>query len=110
MAAPVGLDRQQVVDAGIQVLEERGRLDGVALSEVAARLGVRTQSLYAHVDGADGLRRQLALCGLRALAHELTSAAIGRAGSDAVEAIVRAYYRFANEHPGLYDASRRPPG
>ena len=38
----------------------------VALRPVAERLGVRVQSLYAHVDGADGLRRALALRGLDA--------------------------------------------
>jgi AcrR family transcriptional regulator len=110
MAAPVGLDRAQVVDAAVAVLEEQGRLDAVSLAQVAARLGIRAQSLYAHVDGADGLRKALALRGLAALGEQLTAAAIGRAGADAVEAIVRAYYAFAIEHPGLYDASLRPPG
>jgi AcrR family transcriptional regulator len=106
----VGLDREDVVDQAVAVLEEVGRVDGVALREVAARLGVRTQSLYAHVDGADGLRRALALRGLDALAERLTTAAIGRAGADAVEAIVRAYLDFALEHPGLFEAAQRPPG
>ena len=110
MAAPVGLRKEQVVDAAVAVLDEVGRLDGVALREVAARLGVRTQSLYAHVDGAEGLRRALALRGLDALAEALTGAAIGKAGGDAIDAVVRAYLRFAGEHPGLYEASLRPPG
>ena len=110
VAAPVGVDRAQVVDAAVAVLEERGRLDQVALREVADRLGIRTQSLYAHVDGIAGLHRQLALRGLAALADDLTSAAIGKAGANAIEAIVRAYVRFAAQHPGLYEASLRPPG
>src|SRR5438874_10527419 len=109
MAAPVGLDREQVVAAALEVLDERGRLDAVSLSEVAGRLGVRAQSLYAHVDGADGLRHALALAGLDALTDVLTSAAIGRAGGEAVAAIVHAYYRFAVDHPGLYDATLQPP-
>lgn len=110
VAAPVGLTREQVVDAAVVVLDEVGRLDAVALREVAGRLGVRTQSLYAHVDGADGLRRALAVRGLDALAEQLSTSAIGRAGADAVEAIVRAYLDFAATHPGLYEASLRPPG
>lgn len=110
MAAPVGLKRAQVIDAAVAVLEESGRLDGVALATVAARLGVRTQSLYAHVDGLDGLRRDLALRGLSALAERLTEAAVGRAGGDAVDAIIRAYLNFAAEHPGLYEAGLRAPG
>ena len=110
MAAPVGLDRTAVVDAAVEVLEEQGRLEGVGLRPVAERLGVRVQSLYAHVDGADGLRHALALRGLDALADRLTEAAIGRSGTDAVAAIVRAYLDFAAEHPGLYDATLLAPG
>ena len=110
VAARVGLDRERVVDAAVDVLVERGRPDAVALAEVADRLGIRTQSLYAHVDGADGLRRELALRGLRALTERLNDAAAGRAGADAIEAIVRAWVDFAAEQPGLYAASLRPPG
>jgi AcrR family transcriptional regulator len=110
MAAPVGLDRDAVVDAAVAVLEEQGRIDGVTLRPVAERLGVRVQSLYAHVEGVPGLRRALALRGLDALAATLTEAAIGRAGPDAVGAIVRAYLGFATEHPGLWDATLEPPG
>jgi AcrR family transcriptional regulator len=106
----VGITRDQVVDAAAAVLEEKGRVDAVALREVAARLGVRTQSLYAHVDGVAGLRHALALRAHDALADRLTAAAAGHEGADAIEAIVRAYYAFAVDHPGLYDASLRPPG
>lgn len=110
MAAPVGIDRSGVVDAAVVVLEERGRVADVGLRPVAERLGIRVQSLYAHVDGADDLRRALALHGLRAMADSLTDAALGRAGADALDALVRAYWSFALEHPGLFDASLIPPG
>lgn len=106
----MGLDRDQVVDAAVAVLEVKGRVDAIALREVAQRLGVKTQSLYAHVDGVDGLRHALALRAHDALAGRLAAAAAGRSGAAAVDAIVRAYYDFAVEHPGLYDASLRPPG
>ena len=35
---------------------------------------------------------------------------IGRSGRDALEAIADAYWRFADEHPGLYAATIRDPG
>lgn len=110
MAAPVGLDREAVVDAAVALVEEAGRVDDVTLRQVAERLGVRTQSLYAHVDGLDGLRRAVAVVALGRLADVLTEAAIGRSGPDAVEAIVRAYARFALEQPGPYDATMIAPG
>jgi AcrR family transcriptional regulator len=110
MSARVGLSRPIVVDAAVAVLEEQGTVDAVTLAAVAERLGVRTQSLYSHVDGLDGLRRELALRSVQALGAELSTTAMGRAGADAVEAIVRAYLRFAAEHPGLFAATLRAPG
>lgn len=110
MAAPVGVDRERVVEAAVALLERRGTPDAVTLGDVAAEVGIRTQSLYAHVDGLDGLRRELALRGLGRLAGALTDAAIGRAGRDALGAIVRAWVRFAATNPGLYAASLRAPG
>lgn len=110
MAARIGLDRDDVVDAAVALLEG-GPPGGLpSLGEVASRLGIRTQSLYAHVEGAEGLRRGVALRGLGILADELGQAAIGRAGSDAVEAIVRAWLAFAAERPALYAATLTPPG
>jgi AcrR family transcriptional regulator len=103
----VGLDREQVVTAAAELLEAGGP---PTLAALADRLGVRTQSLYAHVDGADGLRRELALYSLARLTERLRTAAIGVAGRDAIAAIVGAYVSFAADHPGLYAASMRAPG
>ena len=109
MGVKVGLDREQVVAAAAELLEA-DPAGAPTLAAVAARLGVRTQSLYAHVAGADDLRRELALHALARLTERLRTAAIGVAGRDAVGAIVGAYVTFASEHPGLYAASMRAPG
>jgi AcrR family transcriptional regulator len=110
VARRVGLTTALVVDAAVELLEERGEPDAVTLGAVASRLGVRAQSLYAHVDGLDGLRRELALRGMAVVGDAVGAAAIGRSGADAVAAIVHAYLDVATEHPGLYAASLRPPG
>jgi hypothetical protein len=44
------------------------------------------------------------------MAERLSEAAMGRAGRQAIEAIVVAWVAFAAEHPGLYAASLQPPG
>lgn len=110
MAAPRGITKDQALAAATALLREAGAIDGVTLGAVASRIGIRTQSLYAHIHGVAGLRRELALRGLSALSHQLTEAAVGTARADAIAAIIRAYLRFALEEPGLYDASLRPPG
>ena len=50
------LDLNQVVDAGAEVADAVG-LDGLRMAAVAAAPGVHSPSLYSHVDGLSGLRR-----------------------------------------------------
>ncbi len=110
MAARRGVTVEQVAEAALDLLDEAGRVDAVRPAAVADRLGIRSQSLYAHVDGADGLRRLLALRCLDQLADLVTTAAVGRSGPYAVEAIVRAQLDFALGHPGRSEATVHPPG
>jgi AcrR family transcriptional regulator len=90
-----------VLDAAVAVVDARGP-DGLTLAAVAERVGIRTPSLYAHVDGLAGLKLELRLRGVDRLGAELQRAAVGRSGRDAVHAIARAYRDFARAHPGLY--------
>lgn len=106
--AGVSLDRAAVVLAAAQLADTVG-LEGVTLATLAAKVGVQTPSLYNHVAGLPGLRRELALLGLRELARRLERAAVGRAGDDALVAIAQAYRAYAREHPGVYAATQRTP-
>ena len=74
---------------------------------LAEALGVQTPSLYNHVDGLPGLRRELALLSARSLGQCLADAAIGRSGPEALAALAQAYRSFIRENPGLY--ASRPP-
>lgn len=100
------LDRTAVLDAAEQVLADDGAA-GLTLARVARRLGVRTPSLYHHVDGLDGLRRALRLRGIAGLRDALAEAALGRSGVEAVRALAHAYRAWAADHPGLYELTLR---
>ena len=100
------MDRAAVVEAAGALADEVG-LEGVTMARLAERLNVRTPSLYNHVDGLDGLRRELALLGTRELVSRLGRAAIGKTADQAVMAIARAYRAFVKERPGLYAATVR---
>jgi AcrR family transcriptional regulator len=102
----VGLDRAAVVQAAA-TLVDIGGLEAVSLADIAARLGVRTPSLYNHVDGLPGLRRELALLGTRELAARVGRSAIGKSGDEAIFALAHAYRAFVIAHPGLYAATVR---
>jgi len=109
VATQVGLDHETVVEAAAELADEEG-IHGLTLAALAARLGIRSQSLYAHVDGLDGLQRDLALHCVRQLDDTLRASVIGRSRGDALAAIAAAYRAFADRHPGRYAATIRDPG
>ena len=104
MARKVGVTLDAVV-AAATVVADRDGLAALSLGPVAAALGVRPPSLYAHVDGLDGLRRQLCLAAGRELGARMRAAADGADDPvAALTAIGTAYRTFARAHPGLYAA------
>jgi AcrR family transcriptional regulator len=104
MSRRAGINRQQVVGVAAELADAQG-LDRLTLAQVAEQLGVRLPSLYNHVEGLPGLRRALALMGLRQLLERISRAALGKAGDEAVIAVAQAIRRLVNERPGLYAAT-----
>ena len=103
-----GLDRARVVDAAVAIADADG-LEAVTLARVAAALGVRSPSLYNHVDGRDGLIRGVAARATRELATTLRRAATGRSGRAAIAAVAQAQRDYARAHPGRYAATVPAP-
>jgi AcrR family transcriptional regulator len=99
-----GLDRAAVAAAAAALADEEG-LERLTLARVAERLGIRTPSLYNHVAGLAGLRREMAVFGVRELGRRLSRAAIGKTGDEAIEALADAHRAFVGERPGLYAAT-----
>ncbi len=98
-----GLDAAAVVEAAGAIADAAG-LQAVTLSSVAAKLGIKPPSLYAHVAGLPDLRRRLAAAAADQLADALTPAVAGRASGDALRETGRAYRRWALAHPGRHAA------
>lgn len=101
MARKLGLQRDEVV-AVAAALADREGLGSVTLAKVASQLGIRSPSLYSHVDGLAGLRRAMSLEAARQLGTRITEAIRDRAGIEALTELAHAYRRFVVEHPGLY--------
>jgi AcrR family transcriptional regulator len=106
MARKRGITVEDVIEAASEVADAEG-LSGVTLAAVAKRVGVRSPSLYAHVDGLDDVRRLLALRAAGELEGTLRRAVRGVEGAEALRALAHAYRRFARRRPGLYAAVQR---
>lgn len=107
MGKKAGLSRDLVISAAAELADEAG-LEAVTLAAVAQRLGVRSPSLYAHIEGHPGLVRELTIHAARSLALDLRTARRGQFGLTALRALATAYRRFATHHPGWYAAALLP--
>jgi AcrR family transcriptional regulator len=104
-----GLSAEAVTEAAAELADADG-LEAVTLAALAARLGVRPPSLYAHVGGLEDVRERVAARGAEQLAERLQVAVAGRAGTAALGALAAAYREYAREHPGAYAALQRVSG
>lgn len=98
------LTAADVVRAGAELADEAGYHD-LAMGTLAQRLGVRTPSLYKHVDGLDDLRRRIAVLAVTELGEACRAAIQGKAGPDALAAFARAFGAYVTAHPGRYTAT-----
>ena len=101
------LDRAAVVQVAVELADTAGDVERVTLAQVAEQLGIRIPSLYNHIAGLPGLRRDVTLLSLRALSERIQSAAVGRSGDEAILSIAHAIRAFAQAHPGQYTATIR---
>ncbi len=104
MAKRVGIDRDAVIRAAAKIADDDG-WEALTLARVAKQLRVRPPSLYNHIGGLEGLRRELKLIALRDLNTALSRATIGKSRDDAVRGLANAYRAFVKRHPGTYAAT-----
>ncbi|OMD38226.1 TetR family transcriptional regulator [Paenibacillus odorifer] len=108
MSPRAGLDRHTLVIRAAEIADAEG-IEAVTLAALAAKLGVRSPSLYNHINGLQDLRTGLAIYGLELLFTCMSNAAEGLNGDAAVHAMGRAYVDFARSRPGLYETTLRAP-
>jgi AcrR family transcriptional regulator len=99
-----GLAPPSVVSTAADLADEVG-FAYLTMGLLAQRLGVRTPSLYKHVDGLADLQHRVAVLAMTQLGDAVRDAIGGRSGRDALAAFATAFRTFATEHPGRYAAT-----
>lgn len=99
-----GLTRADVVAAAAELADEIGYHD-LTMGLLAERLGVRAPSLYRHVDGLADLQHRIATLAMTELGEAARDAMQGRAGRDALTALLTATRAYVTAHPGRYTAT-----
>jgi AcrR family transcriptional regulator len=109
MSPRSNLTKDIVVRAAADLLSSEGA-EALSLRRLAEKLGIRTPSLYNHVDGLPGLMQELSILNARNLADHLSEAAIGRSGPDLVVSVMQAYRTYIKEFTRLYLSTLRVSG
>jgi AcrR family transcriptional regulator len=104
MPKRAGINRDAVIRAAAKIADADG-WDALTLAHVARKLRVRPPSLYNHVGGLEGVRRELKLIALRDLNTALSRATVGKSRDDAVRGLAAAYRAFVKRNPGTYAAT-----
>ena len=99
-----GLTGDDVVTSAAGLADEIG-FHAVTMGLLADRLGVRPPSLYKHVGGLADLQHRLATRAMTELGEVIRDAAQGRAGVDALTALLTAVRAYVTAHPGRYAAT-----
>lgn len=96
------VNREIVVQTASDIADKNG-LNKVSLKVVAENIGIRTPSLYNHIESLDDLLLEIAHKGMREMNNQMTKAAIGNFGDTAIKCISIAYFNFIITHPGVYE-------
>jgi AcrR family transcriptional regulator len=99
-----GLTSDDVVAAAAGLIDEIGYQD-LTMGLLAQRLGIRAPSLYKHVDDLADLRHRIATLAITELGDAVRDAMQGRAGLDALSALLTATRAYVTAHPGRYTAT-----
>ena len=106
-----GLAPRSVTEAGAVLADEVGFVR-LSMGLVAERLGVKTPSLYKHVDSLADLGHRVAVLAATELGDAIRDATQGRSCGEALAAAAGVMRKYAKGHPGRYAAvnSARPAG
>ena len=99
-----GLTGDEVVASAAGLADQIG-FGAVTMGLLAERLGVRPPSLYKHVASLADLQHRVATLAMTELGEVIGDAVQGRAGSDAVAALMTAARQYVTAHPGRYTAT-----
>lgn len=97
------IDKDLVIREAAHMANKIG-IEKLSLKTLAAQLGVKSPSLYNHVDGLDDLKQQVMLYGWKEMEDRIIQAVIGLTGYDAVRAMCYAFHEYATENQGVFSA------
>lgn len=101
MSPRAGITNKDIITTAIEIANAEG-LKEVTMANVAKRLGVKSPSLYNHINGLPDIMNLLTLRALEDLYQLLKQAIMDGKKGEAIHPLSVAYLTYAREQPGLY--------
>lgn len=101
MSRRAGLTKEIVVETAMKIADTEG-INNLTLLRLSKELGIRSPSLYEHVEGMDGLMKLLRLSGLKIMAWQFRRSVTGISGDEAIRRFADSFRKFVKEHPSVY--------
>lgn len=98
----VGIDKDAIISKAVELVNKVG-MEHITLKMLADNLGIKSPSLYNHINGLDDLKKQLMIYGWKQTEQRIIHAVIGVSGYDAIKAMCYAFYDYATENPGIFN-------
>lgn len=96
-----GLNKEIIIESAKEMIEKDG-IQQFSMRKLAENLGVKTASLYTHIERMETLFTQIGLNALNDQKNCLMNAIGEKHGDAAIEAVAESYRQFATEHMELY--------
>lgn len=100
------IDQEKIIDATLKIVKEKGT-SGVTIKNTAMELGIKSPSLYNHVENLEDLLDLAAHKSMQNLYEKLLTASIGLEKKEALWAIAKEYRNFAKNNPGQYELAQK---
>ncbi|RHW41493.1 TetR/AcrR family transcriptional regulator [Neobacillus notoginsengisoli] len=104
----VAVDKEKIILAAVELADGRG-FEEVTLANLAKALSIKPPSLYNHIDGLPGVKKELAIYGINELYNALERAIETQREHEPILALSFAYADFAGRRPGIYEATFNAP-
>lgn len=103
-----GLNKEIIAKSAKEMIERDG-VQQFSMRKLAEKLGVKTASLYTHIESMDALFTKIGLDALNEQKDCLMSAIGEKNGDAAIKAVAEGYRQFATEHMELYQFIMQMP-
>lgn len=109
MSPRSGLNQEIITNKALEIADREG-MEAVTMAALARELTIKSPSLYNHFSGLTEVKQAMAIKALKILYQYLKKATIdNKEGFETIQAIGKAYITFANQYPGMYEASLSAP-